>query len=395
MIIPTHNRAGLLREALDSVLAQEGAGKQFEMEVIVVDDASTDATPEVAGHYPGLRYIRLPVNQGMAAAKNAGLDVSTGRYIAFLDDDDLWLPHKLSSQVATLEAHPEAGVAYAQVIITFKGRESIYPRSTAPSGSIFSTLLFTNLCMLPAVLARRDALNGVGGIDVDVGPTYDYDMWLRLAFAHPFIFVPEVLAVYRLSSEGGMFTSVVDGSYSRSLRLTVERALSLLPDTKASDKIKLAARANVELSLAGALVNAQQPELAWQRMLVGLRMLPSLGLEPHRRSDIAHITGRYAATFASPFAATNRLWKEIMEPYSRLGFRERIHVRQLLADVYWEVAIARGMGIGCPVSVGAAAGALARSIFQHPLDLPKWKALARFAVRPVIRSFRSTMLPHL
>lgn len=150
-IIPTHNRAELLRDALDSIFAQEGRGQQFDLDVVVVDDASTDHTPQVVSQYPEARSVRLPVNQGVSAARNAGIDRSSGTYLAFLDDDDVWLPRKLSSQVAALEAHPEAGVAYSQFIITSVPEQSkqalrsahaglLFPAPTAPSGSLFRRL---------------------------------------------------------------------------------------------------------------------------------------------------------------------------------------------------------------------------------------------------------------
>lgn len=91
-IIPTHNRATLLAEALASVYAQEGKGEEFDLEVIVVDDASSDATPEVVKRFDA-RYLRFDSNRGLSAARNAGIAASTGA--SFLDDDDLWTPRRL------------------------------------------------------------------------------------------------------------------------------------------------------------------------------------------------------------------------------------------------------------------------------------------------------------
>ena len=112
VVIPTHNRAKLVSEAIDSVYQQEGLGKDFNIEIIVVDDASTDSTSEVIKGFPAVRYIRFSTNLGPAAARNAGIRASTGKYVAFLDDDDIWLPHRLRSQVPMLEANPSVGVVY-------------------------------------------------------------------------------------------------------------------------------------------------------------------------------------------------------------------------------------------------------------------------------------------
>jgi len=99
VIIPTYNRAALLRRAIDSVYAQEGVGELFDVEVLVIDDGSTDTTPTVASSYEGLRYIRPSTNKGTSGARNVGLDAAVGEYVAFLDDDDSWLPWKLRRQL--------------------------------------------------------------------------------------------------------------------------------------------------------------------------------------------------------------------------------------------------------------------------------------------------------
>src|SRR4051794_36269759 len=114
VVIPAFNRAFILPEALDSVLAQ--TFKDFEL--IVVDDGSTDDTEEVLRPYVERRGVRfLPqANQGPAAARNRGIEAARGKYVAFLDSDDLWLPIKLSVQIPRMEAHPEAVMSYGNVL---------------------------------------------------------------------------------------------------------------------------------------------------------------------------------------------------------------------------------------------------------------------------------------
>src|SRR6266545_3439367 len=166
VIIPTHNRANLLREALDSVYAQEGVGKQFEMEIVVVDDASSDATPETVRQYPEVQYIRHDTNQGESAARNTGIKASQGKYVAFLDDDDLWLPHKLSVQVPVLETHPEAGVVYGQNVIRNEGIDNLWPDThRAPSGDVFCTFLVEDFITINTVVVRREVIRKAGYFD--------------------------------------------------------------------------------------------------------------------------------------------------------------------------------------------------------------------------------------
>src|SRR5262245_41772641 len=133
VIIPTHNRAHVVPESIASVRAQEGRGSIFELEIVVVDDASTDTTPEVMQGYPDIKYVRLPVNPGLPAARNAGIKASTGKYIAFNDDDDLWLPYKLSLLVPALESDPQLSATYAQMIVNCDNNINIIPDSNAPS----------------------------------------------------------------------------------------------------------------------------------------------------------------------------------------------------------------------------------------------------------------------
>lgn len=379
VIIPTRNRAGLLADALDSVFAQKGVGTEFEMDVVVVDDASTDTTAEVVARYSPARHIRLSRRQGAGHARNVGIEETTGTFVAFLDDDDLWLPDKLSRQVAALRAVPESGVAYSQLFIGARGGY-IFPERHAPSGALFHHLLLVNLCLMPAVLVRREALTRVGGFGNDL--LEDYEMWLRLASQVPFLFVPGIVAVYRLSTEGTYQTAVRNGEHGAALRRIVWNALDTLPPTETSERIKREARANVELRIAVPLNALHLTTRAWQHLRTGLEIDPGIMLNPGNRASIAGIVGHYAATFPTPVAAANRLWGELLSGLGGRATGKRAELKRLLADVYWEVATAQRRGIGCRASVVGAACAVARSIAVYPLDLRKWWALARLMGRP-------------
>lgn len=382
VVVATRNRAILLREALDSIYAQEGAGKQFDVEVLVVDDASTDDTPQVVARYPKARCIRLPVNQGQSAARNIGVDGGSGKYVAFLDDDDVWLPGKLSRQVAALEAHPEAGVAYSQFIIDSGAQRSVFPGKSAPSGPLFQRLLFVNLCGIPAgPLVRREALRKVGGFDETLLTVEDYDLWLRLSFHFPFVFVPGPVAVYRRTDDGNMLSFLRDGKYESAFRQTVEGALALLPDTAESAMLKQHVRANCELRLAELL---RDPAAAWDRLCAGLTMWPGLALNPSHRFSIAHIIADRAANSDSPIEAATRMWKQLSDLQRELRRREQVEMRRLLAAVYWQVGVIEGKGIGYPVDAQHAARAILRSLMLEPFAVRNWRGLLEFLVR---RSF--------
>lgn len=115
VIVPVYNGERFLRQALDSIVAQTYP----QLELIVVDDGSTDATGEIAQSYAQTRYLRQP-NQGNGSAKNTGLAAARGEFIAFLDADDLWPPDKLSAQVETLRQNPHAGFTTGRMVFFFE-----------------------------------------------------------------------------------------------------------------------------------------------------------------------------------------------------------------------------------------------------------------------------------
>ena len=121
VIIPTYNRAGLVVEAIESVLRQTALPR----EIIVVDDGSTDGTPEVLASF-GDRIVAVrQVNHGVGGARNRALAMATGRYLAFLDSDDTWLDFKLELQVASMEQHPNLGFLFSDFLITGEGERTI------------------------------------------------------------------------------------------------------------------------------------------------------------------------------------------------------------------------------------------------------------------------------
>ena len=156
VIVPTYAaRAPLLKSALASIWAQEGLGEQFEVEPIVVDNASSGPTDEVVRSFPGTRYVRFETNRGAGAARNAGLREATGTYVAFLDDDDLWMPHRLSVQVPVLEQAQEMEVGYSQFINVHRnGTWRMIPDPEGPSGWILDALGRKEECRESFRLAR-------------------------------------------------------------------------------------------------------------------------------------------------------------------------------------------------------------------------------------------------
>jgi glycosyltransferase involved in cell wall biosynthesis len=209
IVIPTYNRATLLHSTLESVGAQD----YRPVEVIVVDDASDDGTDMVieqdrgflARHGITIRSRLLGVNSGPAAARNAGLEMSSGQLIAFLASDDLWRPEFLSRLVGLLECHPTCGVAFSgDFTIDSEGNVFAHPPpdlgSDADEGELerpFENFLEIFPFITAATLVKRDVLDTVGWFDETLASWEDADLWYRIAKQFDFAYTLSPLAYYR------------------------------------------------------------------------------------------------------------------------------------------------------------------------------------------------------
>jgi len=196
VIMPVYNAAGYLREAMRSVLAQTIR----ELELIAVDDGSTDDSlsiaREIAAGDPRVRIEAMPRNSGTALARNAAVALGRGRYLAFLDADDVALPARLATQIAAIE-HCRAPtlVCSATTLIGTSGvvtGRSVFHR---PADQIASTLLFSNVIVASTVLAARD---GFAGFRSGYEPAEDYDAWLRSVPGLTVLYQSEPLVRYRV-----------------------------------------------------------------------------------------------------------------------------------------------------------------------------------------------------
>jgi glycosyltransferase involved in cell wall biosynthesis len=335
-VIPTYNRSALLREALDSVMSQEGQGDLFDLETIVVDDASTDDTPSVVARYP-VQYIRHLTNRGLSAARNTGLAASRGQFVAFLDDDDLWLPHRMRVQIPVMESHPDAGVVYRQMILIVDGVEQPVNRSMRPSGDVFKRLLLTGnfVGSVLTILVRRTALDRVGGF---FGEGFeDDDMWLRLARYFPFVFVPEPVAVRRVSSKGMLMALRATGK-SRALDRTVfNRALALVPN--ASRKLREVVRDRMELRNLSEFLDVRPLGIVSDadcasQIIAHLSEYPRLARNSQARRAIAWFARTSVLASSSPFDTATTFCDGI-----RRSRGASFQTRRLLARVWIEVAV--------------------------------------------------------
>jgi len=203
VIIPTFNRATLLRRAIGSALCQTVS----DVELVVADDASTDHTAETVRSFHDQRivFLRHSVNQGVAAARNTAIANARGEYVAFLDDDDEWLPDKLRLQLRQFEG-ADAGVAlvcsgnYEVDTATNRILAEITP---ALRGQVFDQLLTRgSFNRTSTVVVRARCLEAVGPFDPALKYGEDFDLWLRLARHYDFDFVTAPLVKVYLQPDG-------------------------------------------------------------------------------------------------------------------------------------------------------------------------------------------------
>ena len=190
VIIPTYNRAHILPRALDSVLAQT----QLPIEIIVVNDGSTDGTKSVLSNYPGLKIMDQQ-HSGVSAARNIGLEHTNGEWIAFLDSDDEWLPEKLEQQWAAI-CNDDKLICHTEEIWIRNGKRVNPMKKHQKYGEyIYEKCL--PLCVISpsSVMIHQSVFNDIGVFDESLEVCEDYDLWLRICSKYSTLFISEPLIV--------------------------------------------------------------------------------------------------------------------------------------------------------------------------------------------------------
>ena len=229
VIIPTYNRLWSLKEAVESVVNQS----YQDLELIIVDDGSTDGTRQyVTTLKDRVKYI-FQENKGPSAARNQGIRAAKGAFITFLDSDDLWLKDKLKVQVEFMRSHPEALVSYTDEIWLRRGVR-VNPRSKHEkhSGWIFERCVPLCLVSPSSVLMRRTFFDEVGFFDESLPSCEDYDLWLRASLRFPFHFIPQKLITKRGGHEDQLSANWGLDRYRVRALLKVLRQEALTPEQR-------------------------------------------------------------------------------------------------------------------------------------------------------------------
>lgn len=213
VIIPAYNAECFIADTLESVFAQT----YKPIEVIVVDDGSTDTTAEIVrAKFPQARLFQKP-NGGVSSARNLGIRMATGYLVAFLDADDLWLPEKLFKQVNFLSQHPDIAWCYCDCQY-FRGNPSNvkYKFSMVAhpyQGNILRPLFLGNFISSPTPLIRREVFERARFFNERIHIGEDWDMWLRIARSYAMAYLPEHLALYRQYSQTSLVAEAGNKKY--------------------------------------------------------------------------------------------------------------------------------------------------------------------------------------
>jgi glycosyltransferase involved in cell wall biosynthesis len=240
VIVPTHNRPELLCAALESILAQT----MEDFEIIVVNDAGIDVCPWVRSLDASgrIRVLRHPRNRGLAAARNTAISAARGKYIAYLDDDDLFYPNHLAVLVEAAEASGHAVVFSdgCQALYSRRDGRTVVERSVVYKGEFeLQDLLVHNQLPVLCVLHRRSCIDEIGGFDETFATHEDWDMWVRLFHQFPYRHVGQTTCEYRVQQNGGSLTNTKRPDFYRTMKIIFSRYkhwAKLHPATLAAQK---------------------------------------------------------------------------------------------------------------------------------------------------------------
>jgi len=194
VVIPVYNRPDFVKEAIQSVLNQT----YQNIELIVVNDGSTDDTIQVLNQFGNKIKVINQQNKGVSAARNSGIENSSGTWIAFLDSDDIWLPEKLANQIKFFTNNPDSLICQTEEV-WIKNGSRLYPKKKhkKKSGMIFEHCLPLCIVSPSAVMIHKNLFDKIGTFDESLPACEDYDLWLRVSCKYPIFLLDEPLIIKR------------------------------------------------------------------------------------------------------------------------------------------------------------------------------------------------------
>lgn len=253
VVIPVYNGAAFVGKAIASVLAQT----ERDLELIVVDDGSSDNTAAVVGGFddPRLHFVRQE-NAGPSAARNTGIARARGAWIGFLDADDWWLPGKLEAHLRRAAEERRVGLIYSAVILVEATTGAVEVRRAALEGEVLPKLFYGNVIVGggSGATVRREALERVGSFDPTIRYGEEWELWLRVAAEYPFAAIDEPLTgrLQRPDSHGATNTIGMRDACLRTLERAFDTYASAYKEHRAKAMAEVYYRAATELHLENA-----------------------------------------------------------------------------------------------------------------------------------------------
>lgn len=267
VIIPTLNRAHLIREAVESVLGQTCC----DYEILVVDDGSEDETERALNDAQTRIVYRRIQHAGASVARNVGLETARGEYVAFLDSDDVWEPRFLEKMTGALDTASHAGWAYCDYS-TFDehGMTSVayLPPEHKINGHLFEQLLQSDFISTGALMVRRRCLQHAGGFDPRLAIAHDWDLWLRLAWRYEAAYVDEPLV--RIRSHAQALSRNAAAIYAENLQVLAKLRRDLPDAMRQYRPIIRQQAARFHRALAGDFRRAGRPLLMLKHLVLML-----------------------------------------------------------------------------------------------------------------------------
>src|SRR5215510_1758269 len=308
VVIATYNRSRQVREAIDSVLAQTLPVR----EIIVVDDGSKDDTRAQLLAYGDRIRPFFQANGGASAARNLAVQMAHGSWIAFLDDDDVWVPEKIEQQWKLVEQNPALGLVYCSDYAVDEQLHILYERKAQAEnrGQVFDRLLIKNFIFTSCVMARRDAVEKAGYMQKEFKFAQDWDLWLKVAAENPVDFAPAPLVLYRQSPTGCLTHDMKADDRLLEMKTIMQRALKLREVSPAARRraefeieSQWASASLVNGKNAAALPHALRAIAAQPTSLEGYRLCAHSFVPKNLRSLAKKLFGRGAASPAATAAA--------------------------------------------------------------------------------------------
>lgn len=362
IIISTYNRSRLLPEAIESVLAQTYPS----VELIVVDDGSTDDTPAVAARYGSrIHYIRQK-NAGVSIARNRGFSASQGEFVGFLDDDDVYFKDKVALQVAALLEHPESPAANCNFYHMMQDGALHSHNGIIPARDTHHTLLLGNFIWMSGPLMRREALLAAGLFAPEMSLAADLDMWLRLSRLNDFVTIQKPLGAYRIQA-GSMVTKA--DLAEQDCMAALSRAHNHLADTPANRKLKARSEAQWRLWFGANYLYAGKPECFERNYRRANELAPEMFRDEKfmtRRiaQDALNFRSPNSDAFCAAFFSNLPTELDFVRAY-----REHVEQHIVLAQALDEIA---NRDVGCGMELMKQALQLHPDMRNHPDMVREW-----------------------